>query len=115
MLRRAVMSTNPYQSPQATTKPTAAEPKPRSEGEVSLRQMTIYLAMVVTIAALLGCVVGIGIGTAAPEYYRAVFRVGPDPNFHPAAIGGVLGLLQGGALGLAVGLILIVVHYWYSL
>jgi hypothetical protein len=27
----------------------------------------------------------------------------------------VLGLLQGGGIGLAIGVLLVVIHYWYSL
>ena len=101
------MSVNPYQPPQTVA--------PRGDCDMTLREATLYVAGTTIVAAILGCLVGIGIGTVAPEYYRFVFRAGSDADFHPAVIGGALGLLQGGGIGLAIGVLLVVVHYWYSL
>jgi len=109
------MSINPYQPPQAV----AIEARPavnlREESDLSLSKATLYVLCMMGLAALLGSLVGMGIGTAAPEYYRHVFGAGSDTDFHPVAVGGVLGFLQGGGLGLAVGLVLVVIHYRYSL
>lgn len=82
---------------------------------MTLRKATLYVASLTVVAALLGCLVGIGIGTVAPEYYRFVFRAGPDADFHPSAVGGVMGLLQGGGIGMTIGVLLVVIQYWYSL
>jgi hypothetical protein len=106
------MSANPYHPPQ----PVASEAvSPREDSDLSLRKATLYIAATTAMAALIGCLVGMGIGTLAPDYYRYVFRVGPDADFHPAAVGGAMGFLQGGGVGLVIGVLLVVLHYWYSL
>ena len=106
------MSANPYQPPQ----PIALEANSlREDSDLTLRKMTLHVAATTAVAAFIGCLAGMGIGSFAPEYYRIVFRPGPDADFHPAAVGGVLGLLQGGGIGLAIGVLLVVIHYWFTL
>jgi hypothetical protein len=106
------MSANPYHPPQPVASDAAL---PRENSDPSLRKATLYIAATTVIAAVIGCLVGMGIGTLAPDYYRYVFRVGPDADFHPGAVGGAMGLLQGGGVGLVIGVLLVVIHYWYSL
>ena len=106
------MSANPYHPSQPVASEAAS---PREDSDMTLRKATLYVAATSTLAALLGCSVGIGIGTFAPDYYRFVFRVEPDVDFHPAAVGGAMGFMQGGGVGLAIGVILVVIYCWYSL
>ena len=106
------MSPNPYHPPQQVAPERAS---PREEPDLTLSKATLYVTATTTLAALIGCLVGIGIGTFAPDYYRFVFRVGPNDVFHPAAVGGAMGFMQGGGVGLALGVLLVVIYCWYSL
>jgi hypothetical protein len=109
------MSMNPYNSPQ----PVATQVKPknslREDSDMSLGKATWYVAATTVASACVGCLIGAGIGAIAPEYYRFLFRAAPDSDFHPAAVGGSMGLIQGGGVGLAVGVLLVVIHCWYTL
>ena len=98
------MSTNPYESPLAEG----------GNPSLPLLKATAYVAGTTAVSAVIGCLVGCGIGAFAPEYYRVVFHAGSDPNFRPVAIGGVLGLLQGSGVGMAVGILLVIMHWWFS-
>lgn len=79
--------------------------------------MTIQRAIATIIActvllAMIGVSIGYGVGTIAPEYYRSVFRVGRDPAFQPSQVGVGLGLTQGTAGGVFVGLALVALFCW---
>lgn len=79
--------------------------------------MTIRGALGVLLgaASLLGAVgtaVGYGLGRFNPGYYRAVFVHGKDTEFDPVAVGVGLGLTQGTAAGVLVGLALVALLCW---
>jgi hypothetical protein len=63
--------------------------------------------------ALGGGLLGYSLGTAAPAYYRAVFRAGKDPSFDPVQVGLGLGTTQGLITGLILGAIVVAVA-WYN-
>src|SRR5204862_2257768 len=101
------MSANPYQSPKVVTPQMATATSHRQDSEMSLGRATLYVASTTAGAAAIGCLIGIGIGTFAPEYYRFLFRAGPTSDFHPATVGGSMGLIQGGGVGLGVGILMV--------
>jgi hypothetical protein len=73
------------------------------------------LGILIGTAGLLGAggtAVGFGLGRFNPGYYRAVFVNGADPEFDPVAVGVGLGLTQGTAAGLVVGLALVALLCW---
>ncbi|MFN0021197.1 MAG: hypothetical protein ACKVP0_23360 [Pirellulaceae bacterium] len=109
------MSANPYHPPQPVATQVDLRTSLREDSDMSLRKATLYVAATTLASASVGCLVGAGIGTIAPEYYRFLFRAAQDADFHPAAVGGSMGLIQGGGVGLAVGVLLVVIHCWYTL
>lgn len=75
---------------------------------------TCVRLLLVTVAsaavfALLGGVVGLLIGVMVPEYYTTLFR---NPSINAPLFGCVLGIGQGGALGVLAGLILAALLTW---
>ena len=71
---------------------------------------TVLICAVV--GAVLGLLVGAGLGIWAPGYYRAVFRDGFSPDFHPLQVGVGLGLTQGLGTGIVVGLLVVIGRHW---
>jgi hypothetical protein len=83
------------------------------------RDMTTLRAFVIIGASTVVCTVGGGllgyvVGVAAPGYYRAVFRGGDAPGFVPAEVGLGLGVTQGAAAGLIVGIVAVLAVAWYG-
>lgn len=81
--------------------------------------MTVQRGFLITIGSILGfsgmgAVAGYILAVAAPDYYRTVFHISPDAVFHPVQIGLGLGLTEGGAAGLVVGLVIVVTVAWYD-
>ncbi|QDV27578.1 hypothetical protein Q31a_59700 [Aureliella helgolandensis] len=65
------------------------------------------------VGGVLGLLVGAGLGTFAPGYYRSVFAGGTSPTFDPVAVGIGQGLTQGIVFGGLIGLALVAMFYWY--
>jgi len=62
--------------------------------------------------SLLGALIGWGVGTFAPGYYRAIVRGGEAPSFQPLEFGLDAGTTQGALAGLAIGAVLICFFTW---
>ena len=81
--------------------------------------MTVIRGFLITIASgaafsVLGGAIGYAMGTFAPDYYRVVFRVPPSVQLDPAHVGLGLGITQGLAAGLFIGLVIVVAVAWYN-
>lgn len=81
--------------------------------------MTVERGFLITIIsglafAAIGAALGLGIGSFAPDYYRFLFRVPPGAMFDPAQAGLALGLTQGVAAGLVVGIAIVAIVAWYE-
>ena len=103
------MTENPYQSPQHTGYIPDFPPL------MTWRKGIAIVAGTTAALALLGLAIGAFIGNFAPGYYRAVFPRVDEARFDPVAIGVGLGLTEGTAAGLALGLITVVVIAWFKL
>jgi hypothetical protein len=77
-------------------------------GQAFVRLLLVIVACG-AIFAVLGGVVGLVIGVTVPEYYYAVFR---NDSLNAPAIGCVMGVGQGGALGVVAGLVLALILTW---
>jgi hypothetical protein len=62
--------------------------------------------------ALLGTGAGYALARFSPGYYRSIFRSGNDATFDPVNVGVGLGLTQGLAAGVVVGLALVALLCW---
>lgn len=62
-----------------------------------------------------GTAIGYGLGRFNPGYYRAVYVNGKDPEFDPIAVGVGLGLTQGTAAGVVIGLALVALLCWQDI
>lgn len=81
--------------------------------------MTVVRGFTITIASgiafgLFGAVAGYLLGSIAPDYYRTVFRIPPDASLDPAQAGLGLGVTQGLAGGIVIGLVIVVTVAWYN-
>ena len=81
--------------------------------------MTVVRGFTITIASglvfgLLGAGTGYLLGSVAPDYYRTVFRIPPEVSIEPAQAGLGLGVTQGLAAGLIIGLVIVVSVAWYN-
>jgi len=73
----------------------------------------LSIVLVATLAfAAIGTVIGVGLGTLCPDYYRTVFRGGDSPNFNPIQVGIGLGITQGVAAGAVIGIVILGVLVW---
>ena len=61
--------------------------------------------------AIIGAGLGYGLGTLAPDYYRSLLG-GWSPGFDPVSVGVGLGLTQGMAGGVVVGLAVVALLCW---
>jgi hypothetical protein len=80
--------------------------------------MTVFRGFVIIavsglVCAMAGAGIGLALGTAAPTYYRSVFRNGKRPDFDPAQMGLGLGLTQGLVCGLLIGCVVVLAVAWY--
>jgi len=83
------------------------------------RRMTVLRGFMITIAsgtafACFGAVAGYVLGSVAPDYYRTVFRISPEVTVDPRQAGLGLGVTQGAAAGVIVGLVIVVVVAWFN-
>lgn len=81
--------------------------------------MTVVRGFAITILSgvvfgLASGLIGFCLGTFAPDYYRVVFRIPPSMNVDPAHAGLGLGITQGLAAGLFIGLVIVVSVAWYE-
>lgn len=81
--------------------------------------MTVVRGFTITILSgvvfgLTGGLIGFCLGTFAPDYYRVVFRIPPSMDIDPAHAGLGLGITQGLAAGLFIGLVIVVCASWYE-
>lgn len=79
--------------------------------------LTVERGFLITIVsgvvfAGIGSLLGYGIGTFAPEYYRIVFRIPSDVPLSTQRLGLALGATQGVIAGLGVGLVIVVAVAW---
>jgi hypothetical protein len=79
--------------------------------------MTIQRAIATIIScmlvlAIIGAGIGCSLGKFAPGYYRGVFSSDRQPGFDPVSVGFGLGLTQGAAGGVAVGLVVVGLFCW---
>ena len=103
------MTENPYQSPHQTGYIPSFPPL------MTWRKGIAIVAGTTAAIGLLGLTIGFLIGRFAPGYYRAVFPRVDDARFDPVALGVGLGLTQGTAAGVALGLTIVVVIAWFKL
>ena len=89
---------NPYATPQQSHDPVQL-PAP------GLQYGRAFAIVLITgaVFAVAGAAIGCALGALIPEYYRTVFDAGDSPSFHPVRVGFGLGLSQGGIVGLLVG------------
>lgn len=81
--------------------------------------MTVLRGFAITIAsglafACCGALAGYALGAFAPDYYRAVFHIPPQVDIDPKQAGLGLGLTQGSAAGLVVGLTIVIAVAWFN-
>lgn len=79
--------------------------------------MTVVKGFVITITsgvvfAVLGAGCGTLLGAVSPDYYRTVFHVPPERQLNATEIGFGLGVTQGLAAGLLIGLVIVVTVAW---
>ena len=75
--------------------------------------MTILRGFLITITsgvvfAIIGGLLGYGLGVMLPDYYRTVFQIPPGIAYQPTHIGLGLGITQGLAAGLVIGQVIVV-------
>ncbi len=80
--------------------------------------MTVLRGFAITIASgigfgCLGAIVGRTLGLLAPDYYQVVLHIPPDLPLDPTQVGLGLGLTQGTATGVLIGLVIVVAVAWY--
>ena len=100
---------NPYSSPKSAAGPRLV---PGSH-VMSVGKALLTVGATTVLGALLGTAVGALIGILAPDYYRSIFYFAQSPNVNIVQLGAGLGLLQGGGLGMCVGLALVAIFCWY--
>jgi hypothetical protein len=79
----------------------------------TLRGFLITLASGVAFAVL-GGLGGYLLGIFVPDYYRTVFRIPPAVEINPVHAGIGLGVTQGLAAGLFIGLVIVDTVAWFN-
>jgi len=79
--------------------------------------MTVVRGFLITIGsgvgfAVLGGLLGLGLGKFIPDYFHFVFRVPREADLDPAHAGLGLGATQGLCGGLFIGLVIVVAVVW---
>lgn len=75
------------------------------------KAISVVLVAALAFAAV-GTLIGAGLGSFCPGYYRAVFRDGDSPDFNPLQVGVGLGITQGVACGVATGIVILGILAW---
>ena len=99
---------NPYESPRAVDDSSGGKNPP-----LTLFSATMYVLLTGGGGLLVGGLLGLLIGAAAPDYYRTVFRSLDGPGFNPALAGSILGATQGFFGGVGIGVVILIVYIWY--
>jgi hypothetical protein len=102
-----VTTTNPYESPRAIDATSQIQPT------LTLFGATLYVMLTAGAGLLVGGLLGLLIGVAAPDYYRTVFRGLDGPGFNPALAGTILGATQGFFGGTGIGFVILIIYVWY--
>lgn len=89
---------NPYEFPRAIDAGSQVQPP------LTLFGATIYVMLTAGVGLLIGGLLGLLIGVAAPDYYRTVFRGVDGPDFNPVLAGTILGATQGSSAARGSGL-----------
>lgn len=81
--------------------------------------MTVLRGFFITIASSmafsgLGALLGYLLAVILPDYYRTVFHIPPEIPIDPVQVGLGLGITQGFAAGLIVGLVIVVTVAWFN-
>ncbi len=81
--------------------------------------MTILRGFLLTLTSSiafggLGALLGYLLAVILPDYYRTLFRIPPEIPIDPVQVGLGLGITQGFAAGLIVGLVIVVTVAWYN-
>ncbi len=81
--------------------------------------MTVLRGFVITMASCLGfsglgALAGYVLAVLAPDYYRAVLHIRPEVVFNPVQVGLGLGLTEGAAVGLILGVVIVITVAWYD-
>lgn len=77
-------------------------------GQTFMRLLAVVIACGF-VFAVLGGILGLLMGLAVPDYYRAVFR---NDAINAPTMGGVMGIGQGAAIGVLAGLVLSLILTW---
>jgi hypothetical protein len=67
------------------------------------------------LCTIIGGLLGWGVGTYAPGYYRAAFVRGRDPDFDPVHVGLGCGINAGVFTGVVLGIAIVAILSWYEL
>jgi hypothetical protein len=97
-------SINPYQSP------TVVEKTVRLAGDLTLAKGLGFVLASMVLFAALGAALSLVVGGLSPQYYAQVFNIPPGPQ--SVVAGAMLGLIQGGGVGIAVGVALYGITAW---
>ena len=81
--------------------------------------MTVLRGFVITLASGfgfsgLGALAGYVLAVLAPDYYRTMFHIRPETVFNPVQVGLGLGLTEGAAVGLVLGVVIVITVAWYD-
>src|SRR5438045_1275136 len=96
---------NPY-----TSSDLPAEAPRFPPGTLTLGKALGFVLLMMLTFAILGALAGLAIGMVMPQYYGRLFSL-PDDGSAIAA-GCLLGLMQGGGTGIAVGVSLTAIIAW---
>ena len=81
--------------------------------------MTVLRGFLITILSgvafgVVGALIGYGLGVAAPDYYRIVFRMHPESQYDLPTFGLGVGLVQGAGVGIFVGVAIVLAVSWHD-
>ena len=100
---------NPYDAPASLDDATFV----RRSDLMTAGKALATVATTAVVCGLGGLGVGLLIGTVFPDFYRATIPAARQPGFNIPAVGAGLGLIQGLAVGLVVGVFIVAILCWY--
>lgn len=101
--RATMVGMNPFESPTS---------RGRDGGLALWRAFAVVIGSCV-VFAIAGALIGLAMAALAPWYYRLVFDIPEGSSASLAQLGFGLGLMQGGTLGLVVGIVVVWAAAWY--
>lgn len=99
---------NPYQSSDLP-----AESRQLPPGILTLSKALGFVLLTMVLFAVLGALLGLIIAVVMPQYYTRLFGLGGGGEAMLAGV--LLGLMQGGGVGIAVGVVLSAIVGWLQL